>query len=202
MSGTKNEPIPKLLSPDIFRWGRGLPREGVGAKKFGMPLETREIKLFWRDIPGFCRDIPPSAPKKFEKKKFGFNFRSLQKLTPHCLAAIFDSQLPSPKLSPEMPRKLPLPHNSRTPKSTHHSHKIEDQHRECKTGGGAYFAFFLGSENSHTTPPKIPPEEGRLLWGWCVVGGPLNRGHLKSLRKKFVFNSHPLKNSQRRGACK
>ena len=41
-----------------------------------MPLETREIKLFWRDIPGFCRDIP-EAPEKFEKKKFGFNFRSL-----------------------------------------------------------------------------------------------------------------------------
>ena len=72
-SGTKNEPKPKLLSPDIFRWGRGLPHEGVGAKKFGMPLETREIKLFWQDIPGFCRDIP-EAPEKFEKKMFGFNF--------------------------------------------------------------------------------------------------------------------------------
>ena len=75
-SGTKNEPKPKLLSPDIFRWGRGLPHEGVGAKKFGMPLETREIKLFWWDIPGFCRDIL-GVPEKFEKKKFGFNFRSL-----------------------------------------------------------------------------------------------------------------------------
>ena len=36
---------------------------------------------------------------------------SRQKLTPHCLAAIFDSQLPSPKLSLNMPPKLPLPHN-------------------------------------------------------------------------------------------
>ena len=36
---------------------------------------------------------------------------SRQKLTPHCLAAIFDSQLPSPKLSLKMPPKLPLPHN-------------------------------------------------------------------------------------------
>ena len=33
------------------------------------------------------------------------------KLTLHCLAAIFDSQLPSPKLSLKMPLKLPLPHN-------------------------------------------------------------------------------------------
>ena len=78
-SGTKKEPKPKLLSPDIFRWGRGRPHEGVGAKKFGTPLETREIKFFWRDIPGFCRDIP-GVPEKFEKKKFGFNFRSLEKI--------------------------------------------------------------------------------------------------------------------------
>ena len=42
-------------------------REGVGAKKFGMSLETQGIKLFWRDNPGFCRDIP-EAPEKFEKK--------------------------------------------------------------------------------------------------------------------------------------
>ena len=35
---------------------------------------------------------------------------SRQKLTPHCLAAIFDSQLPSLKLSLKMPPKLPLPH--------------------------------------------------------------------------------------------
>ena len=73
-SGKKKEPKPKLFGPDIFGWGRGLPREGVGAKTFGMPLETREIKLFWRDIPGFCRDIP-GVPEKFEKNKFGFNFR-------------------------------------------------------------------------------------------------------------------------------
>ena len=39
-----------------------------------------------------------------------------------------------------------------TAKSTHHPHKIDDQHRECKIGGGAYFAFFLVSDNWHTTP--------------------------------------------------
>ena len=36
---------------------------------------------------------------------------SRQKLTPHCLAAIFDSQLPSLKLPLKMPPKLPLPLN-------------------------------------------------------------------------------------------
>ena len=58
-------------------------------------------------------------------------------------------------------------------KSTHHPHKIDDQHCKCKIGGGAYFALFLGSDNSHTTPPKIPPDKEGLLWGWCVVRGPL-----------------------------
>ena len=62
-SSTEKEPKPKRLSPDIFRWGRGLPREGVGAKKFGMFLETREIKLFGRDIPGFWPGYPGGARK-------------------------------------------------------------------------------------------------------------------------------------------
>ena len=53
---------------------------GVGAKKFDMSLKAREIKLFWRDIPGFCRDIP-EVPEKFEKKKFAFNSRPLKKST-------------------------------------------------------------------------------------------------------------------------
>ena len=76
-SGRKKERKPKLFGPDIFQWGRGLPRERVGAKKFDTSLETREIKLLGRDIPGFCRDIP-EVPEKFEnKKKFVFNFRSL-----------------------------------------------------------------------------------------------------------------------------
>ena len=77
-SGKKNEPKPKLFGPDVFGWGGGLPREGVGAEKFGMSIETREIKLFWPDVPGFCRDIP-EVPEKFEKKKFVFIFGSLLK---------------------------------------------------------------------------------------------------------------------------
>ena len=75
-SGKKKEPKPKLFGPDISGWGGGLPRERAGAKKFDTSLETREIKLFGWDIPGFCRDIP-EMPEKFEKKKFVFNFRSL-----------------------------------------------------------------------------------------------------------------------------
>ena len=72
-SGTEKEPKPKLFGPDIFQWGRGLPRERVGAQKFDTSLETREIKLFGRDIPGFCWDIP-WVPGKFEKKKVCVQF--------------------------------------------------------------------------------------------------------------------------------
>ena len=74
--GGKRNPNPNFLVRIFSSGARGLPRERVGAKKFDTSLETREIKLFGRDIPGFCRDIP-GAPEKFEKKKFGFNFRSL-----------------------------------------------------------------------------------------------------------------------------
>ena len=63
----KKEPKPKLFGPDIFRWGGGLPREGVGAKKFGMSLEAQANQTFWQDILEFGRDIP-GVPEKFEKK--------------------------------------------------------------------------------------------------------------------------------------
>ena len=62
-SGQKNEHKLKLLGPDVFWWGGGLPREGMGAKKFGMSLETREAKLFWRDIPGFFAGMSQRVPK-------------------------------------------------------------------------------------------------------------------------------------------
>ena len=67
LSGKKKEPKLKLFGPDIFGWGGGLPREGVGAKKFGMPLETREIKLFGRDILGFAGK-PWGCPKSLRKE--------------------------------------------------------------------------------------------------------------------------------------
>ena len=77
ISGTEKEPKPKLFGPDIFGWGGGLPREGVGAKKFGMSLETQGIKLFWRNIPGFV-GISQKRPKSLRKKMFGFNSRPLK----------------------------------------------------------------------------------------------------------------------------
>ena len=62
---------------DIFGWGRGLLREGVGAKKFGISFETQEIQTFWWDIPKFCWDVP-EVPEKFEKKRFVFKKAPIQ----------------------------------------------------------------------------------------------------------------------------
>ena len=61
------QPKPKLLSPDIFRWGGGLPREGVGAKKFGTSLETQESNFFGgisRHFAGISRKRPKSLRNK------------------------------------------------------------------------------------------------------------------------------------------
>ena len=67
MSGTKKEPKPKLLSPDIFWWGGGLPREGVGAKSSVCPSKPRESNFFGgisRDFAGISRKRPKSSRKK------------------------------------------------------------------------------------------------------------------------------------------
>ena len=78
-SGKKKGTNPNFWGPDILRWGWGLPCEGVGARKFGMSLETRETKLSWRDILAksrsrdFCQDIP-EVHEKLEKKKVCVRF--------------------------------------------------------------------------------------------------------------------------------
>ena len=63
----KRNPNPKLLSPDIFWWGGGLPREGVGAKSSVCPSKLGKPNFFggvsW-DLLGY-----PGAPEKFEKKR-------------------------------------------------------------------------------------------------------------------------------------
>ena len=63
-----------------------------------------------------------------------------------------------------------------TPKSTHHPTKSTLNIASAKLGVVRILPFFLASDNSHTTPQKIPPDEEGLLWGWCVVGGPLSLG--------------------------
>ena len=68
--------------------------------------------------------------------------------------------------------RLPLSsRRNQTAKSTHRAHKIDDQHHECKAGGGAYFAFFLGFRQFRTSPPqKYHPMKGFCGDGaWLAV---------------------------------
>ena len=51
--GTRSQ----IFGPDIFRWGGGLPREGVGAEKFGMSFATEGNRIFWPDITGVAEKI-------------------------------------------------------------------------------------------------------------------------------------------------
>ena len=46
MVGHEKRAQTQTFESDTFRWGKGLPQEGVGAIKLGMSLENREIKLF------------------------------------------------------------------------------------------------------------------------------------------------------------
>ena len=77
-SGTKNEPKPKLLSPDIFRWGRGLPREGVGPKSSVCPSKPGKSNFFGgisRDFAGksLCSIFGPYK-KSFHSKESSETF--------------------------------------------------------------------------------------------------------------------------------
>ena len=109
----KKEPKPKLFGPDIWQWGVGLPREGVGAKKFGMSLETQGNQTFWRDIPGFCRDIP-GATERFEKKKFVLNSGPLNWRTRDRIKEI-NGRHSMPHLA--YAHCIPLPHHACHPRS-------------------------------------------------------------------------------------
>ena len=78
LSGRKKECAQKLLGPDIFQWGGVLPREGVGAKKFGMSLETQGKQIFWRDILGFWLGCPGVV--NFSLARFDVNDLEMKKL--------------------------------------------------------------------------------------------------------------------------
>ena len=59
-----------------LRWGEGLPRERVGAKKFGMSLASQGSQTFGRDIrdhiPGFFARVSRGCPTRLRTNKFQF----------------------------------------------------------------------------------------------------------------------------------
>ena len=67
-SGKKKEPKPNFLVW-IFSGGVAVFHvKGWGPKSSVCSFETQGNQIIWRDIPGFCQDIP-GAPEKFEKQK-------------------------------------------------------------------------------------------------------------------------------------
>ena len=58
LSGTKKEHKPKLWSPDIFRWSRGLPHEGGGAKSSVCPSKPGKSNFF---LAGYPVTLPSGA---------------------------------------------------------------------------------------------------------------------------------------------
>ena len=83
--GRKRNPNPNFFfCPDIFRWGGGLSSERVGAEKFGMSLETREIFFYLAGYPGILSgylstsDFPEWNLAKFSAKLVANSRRSLE----------------------------------------------------------------------------------------------------------------------------
>ena len=112
LSGTsisvkKKEPKPKLFGPHVFGWGGGLPREGVGAKKFGMSFETQGSQTFWRDIPGFCRELPGGRPKNSEVSKRGWRegVGDQQRPKTAIIVPVGDQQRPKTAINYNCPRE-------------------------------------------------------------------------------------------------
>ena len=93
------------LIPRCLRWNLGAAVAAGGSLTMvGTKFEGRTLNV---DLPN---------KQKITVKKIGFPEGparqldvSRQKLTPHCLETIFDSQLPSPKLSPQVPHKFSTP---------------------------------------------------------------------------------------------
>ena len=78
-SSEKKEHKPELLGPDIFRWGGGLPCEGVGAKDFGMSLETPGKPNFWAGYPPVVARMSWMCPKCLRKKGLCISGRRFRK---------------------------------------------------------------------------------------------------------------------------
>ena len=80
-SGRTKEHKLKLVGPDIFRWGGGLPRERAGAKKFGMLSKPRKKQLLGAGYLGIW--LGSGVPEKFGKIKLVATIRVIpsQKLS-------------------------------------------------------------------------------------------------------------------------
>ena len=80
--GRKRHPKPKLFGLDIFGWGGGLPREGVGS---GMSFEAQANQTFWRDILGFWPGCLGGARKVWVGKLWSWQIAGFREIAPKWL---------------------------------------------------------------------------------------------------------------------
>ena len=126
--------------------GRGCLEEG----RLGVPGQVWEFR-FLPSFPSFPRDNRSSRnvwENAWKSQTPFFQTSGLlnldvsgQKLSPHCLQTIFDAQLPSPKLSPEMLPKLSLPLKRRlfflsqiTPAARVIARQLRSRHQDVSSG--------------------------------------------------------------------
>ena len=121
---------------------------------------ARHLNVPGQKLPrdNFCLSIASQLPPEGPARHLD---ASRQKLTPHCLAAIFDSQLPSPKLSLKMPPKLPLPHN----RGIFSSFKIAPVVRVTarQLSGKNCLAAIFASRHRDASPGPLGPHRGANL---------------------------------------
>ena len=88
-SGTKKEPKPKLLSPDIFWWGLGVFHvKGWGPKSSICPSKPGKSNCFGgisRDFAGISRKCPKSLRKKVCVQLLAPIERTFSRLFTDCL---------------------------------------------------------------------------------------------------------------------
>ena len=101
---TANPLAAERTFPTSDYWGR--PGVARCTKKWCRDFQQAADSLVTQD----CEDIQGALSATSPEGPARHLDVSGQKLSPHCLETIFDSQLPSPKSSPKMPPKLSLPH--------------------------------------------------------------------------------------------
>ena len=104
-----------------------------------------------------------------------------QKLSPHCLEAIFDSQLPSPKLSPKMPPKRLSP----TREGFLSSFKINPAVRVIARQVRDKNCFAAIFAPRHQSVSSGPLGKGVVAKGFEMLQGPVSRRRKQKIRPKY-----------------
>ena len=95
----EKEHKPKLLVPDFFRWGGGLPRERGGGQKVRYVPRNPGKPNFLVGYPGIFAGMSWGRPRSWRRKKFVFMFWPLEKSPQITKNTHFRTSSVSPNLS-------------------------------------------------------------------------------------------------------